>query len=96
MHFPVTYSSKAAEDIIDIWLYLDAINPSVAEKMEVQIKKTCENLSEFPLMGQEQPEISYDLRRMPSPPYIILYRALDNCIEIIRVIHAARYLPDIL
>ncbi len=92
----ILYSEQAAEDLIDIWSYLDELNTNAANKIIEQIKCECVKLSNFPMLGQEREDIIKGIRHLPVFSYIVFYRIMDDYIEIIRVVHSARYLPEIL
>ena len=52
-------------------------------------------LAKNPGIGQSRPDISPELRYFPVGNYLILYREIKDGIEIVRVVHGARYLPDV-
>ena len=41
-------------------------------------------------MGVPRPELADDLRAMVSGPYLIFYRPLETCIQIVRILHGRR------
>ena len=45
--------------------------------------------------GKSYAEIRTDLRGLPIEGYVIFYRLLDDCIEILRVVSGRRNLPAI-
>ena len=47
------------------------------------------------MIGRARPELRPDLRSFPFGAYLILYRAIDDGAEIVRVVHAARNLDDL-
>jgi toxin ParE1/3/4 len=47
------------------------------------------------MIGRARPELRPDLRSFPYGAYLILYRAIDDGAEIVRVVHAARNLDDL-
>ena len=49
-------------------------------------------LADHPLLGPARPDIAPDLRYLISGNYLILYRALGDSVEIVRVLHGARNL----
>jgi toxin ParE1/3/4 len=48
------------------------------------------------MMGRARPELRPDLRSFPYGAYLILYRAIDDGVEIVRVVHGARNLEDLI
>jgi toxin ParE1/3/4 len=85
----------AEEDLIEIWIYIASDNPAAADKLLDQIDTKCQMLAENPKLGQARPDIASELRYFPVGRYLILYREIQECIEVVRIIHGARYLPDI-
>ena len=55
---------------------------------------TCVRLAENPRMGPARPDLHPDLRYFTVGPYLILYRETKTGIEVVRVVHGARHLPD--
>jgi toxin ParE1/3/4 len=47
------------------------------------------------MIGRARPELRPDLRSFPFGAYLILYRAIDDGAEIVRVVHVARNLDDL-
>ena len=48
------------------------------------------------MMGPARPDLRADLRYFVAGHYLILYRAQANGVEIVRVLHGARHLPNLL
>ena len=48
------------------------------------------------MIGRARPELRENLRSFPYGAYLILYRAIGDGVEIVRVVHAARNLDDLL
>jgi toxin ParE1/3/4 len=82
---------EAEQDLIDIYLHVSPDNPTAAEKLVRAINAKCERLARSPMIGRARP----DLRSFPFGAYLILYRAIDDGAEIVRVVHAARNLDDL-
>jgi toxin ParE1/3/4 len=88
-------TAKAEEDLIEIWMYIASDNPEAADKLIDRIDAKCKMLADNPAMGQARPDIAIELRYLPVGRHLILYREISQGIEIVRVVHGARYLPDI-
>jgi toxin ParE1/3/4 len=86
---------QAEQDLIDIYLHISRDNPNAAERMVRTINAKCEALARHPMMGRARPELRAELRSFPHRAYVILYRAIDDGVEIVRVVHAARNLDDL-
>ena len=47
-------------------------------------------------MGRARPELRSRSALFPYGSYLILYRIIDDGVEIVRVVHAARNLDDLI
>lgn len=90
-----TRTAKAEEDLIEIWMYVANDNPEAADKLIEQIDAKCQMLADNPAIGQARSDIASGLRYFPARNYLILYRQLNEGVEIVRIVHGARYLPNI-
>lgn len=88
-------TAQAEEDLVEIWLYIAADNPEAADKILNQIDEKCQIIAENPSIGQLRPELSQDLRSFPVGSYLILYQEQAESIEIVRIVHGSRNLPDL-
>lgn len=98
MAFKITWSEPAIGDLASLTEYIAQDNPDAAEKMGLRLLQRVRHLTEQPLMGRAAPEIRRkDVRELIESPYRIIYRihAKTNTIEIIRVWHGARGIPQI-
>jgi toxin ParE1/3/4 len=86
---------QAEQDLIDIFQYIHRDNPSAAEKFVRTVNAKCELLARDPRIGRARPELRADLRSFPYGAYLILYRVIDDGVEIVRVVHGARNLEDL-
>jgi toxin ParE1/3/4 len=83
-------------------LELEAIGDHIAEDSPANSQRFIEQptgkfiaLGRNPRIGRARPELRADLRSFPYGAYLILYRAVDDGVEIVRVVHAARNLDDL-
>jgi toxin ParE1/3/4 len=84
---------QAEQDLIDIYLHIWRDNPGAAENLVRAVNTKCELLSRHPHMGRARPALRSDLRSFPHR--IVLYRIIDDGVEIVRVVHGARNLEDL-
>ena len=89
-------TARAEEDLIEIWMYIAADNPAAADRLLDRIEAKCQMLADNPGLGQARPDIAPELRYFPVGRYLILYREIRQGIEVVRVVHGARHLPDII
>ncbi len=89
-------TARAEEDLIEIWLYIAGDNPGAADKLLDRIEATFGLLAENPVLGPARPDLAPMLRYLVVRNYLILYRQIDDGVEIVRVVHGARHLPDVI
>ena len=85
----------AEADLTAIALHIAEDNPRAAQRWLESIEERCVRLGEMPGMGVARPDIRADLRLMPVGNYLILYRQVDDNVEIVRVLHGARQWQDL-
>ena len=92
----VRRTAKAEDDLVDLWLYVVADNPDAADRLLEEIDRKCVLLAGNPLRGRARPDITPEFRSFPVGNYLILYRALSDGVEVVRVVHGARRLDELL
>ena len=65
-------------------------------RVVTEIEDRCRLLGENPRLGPARDDIAPGLRYLPVGRYLILYRIVDDGIEVVRVVHGARHLPGLL
>jgi toxin ParE1/3/4 len=91
----VTLTNQARQDLIAIWEYIADDNPSSADRLLDMLDGRINRLAEHPLLGPARPDIARDLRYLVFDNYLVLYRVLDDAVEVVRVLHGARNLSAI-
>jgi len=84
--------SKAREDLNLIFAYIYEDNPKAARKLYETFFEKFELLSIFPETGRLRKEFSPVVRSLAVGNYVIFF-AEKNPVEIVRVLHGARYFP---
>ena len=78
----------AEEDLINIWLYTFEIwGEKQADKYLDELEETIKLLSETPLVCRERKEFTPPVRIHPYERHLIVYDALPDGVNIIRVLH---------
>lgn len=67
-----------------------------AEADPAELGDRCRLLGEHPELGPLREDIAPGLRYLPVGRYPLLYRIVDDGVEIVRVVHGARHLPGLL
>jgi toxin ParE1/3/4 len=86
---------SAIRDLDDISDYFLERNIQVGEQLLQEFTKKCRNLATFPTMGKSYSQIRSDLRGIPLQGYVILYRLMDDGLEIVRVVNARQDLESL-
>ena len=81
---------QAKIDLIDIWSFIAEDSPQNADNYLHKIESVFTILATQPLMGQNRNEIQANIHSFPVESYTIFYYALDDGIDIVRVLHGAQ------
>jgi toxin ParE1/3/4 len=73
-------------DLDVIWRYIADDNMDAADRMLDRIGDIVDMLSDNPKAGRARPEIAPFLRSFPVGNYVVFYMALEDGVEIIRVL----------
>ncbi|MBI2432359.1 MAG: type II toxin-antitoxin system RelE/ParE family toxin [Candidatus Hydrogenedentes bacterium] len=95
MRKTIVLSEEAKEDIFSLWQYINEDNPAAASTLVAKIFEAFDLLSDFPLSGRACPEFTSDIRVRFVKKYAILHRLSEESLEIIRVLHTARDIRNI-
>jgi toxin ParE1/3/4 len=88
-------SPEASQDLDQIFDFFASHNVDAGERFVIAFEKKCENLRQFPNMGRSYQDVEPTLRGIPLDNYIILYRLIDDGVEIVRVVSGYCNLEDI-
>ncbi len=90
-------SPAGRQDLIDIWTEIARHNLDAAERLLDRFEAAFQRLAEFPRMGSARPDlIDLPVRFWTLGNYLIIYRAENLPIEIVRVLNAYRNVGAIL
>lgn len=98
MAHELTWSPAARLDLKEIFAYIAEDNPIAATKFINSLFSSVEHLPAFPESGRVVPEFKdSSIREIIHRPCRIVYRikAGQNQVEIARIWHAARGIPEI-
>lgn len=94
----IIWSPSARLDLHDLKEYISLDSPEIAKRFIATLFDAIERLEFFPQSGRTVPEFEDEhLREIIRKPCRIVYRLNSDpsSIEIIRIWHAARGIPDI-
>jgi toxin ParE1/3/4 len=89
-------SPQAESELEAIGDYIAKDSPANAERFIQRLTEKFVVLGRNPHIGRARPELRSDLRSFPYGAYLILYRIMEEGVEIVRVVHAARNLDDLI
>jgi toxin ParE1/3/4 len=90
----VHWTEAAIADLRAVEAYIGRHSGQYAAGMVDRITARTAILADQPLLGPTVPEYgSDDVRELLEDPYRIIYRVLDNQVDVLAVIHSARRLP---
>jgi toxin ParE1/3/4 len=90
----VLRTSQAHLDLVQAALRIAEDNPLAADRWLDSIDEKCRLLATMPGLGRKRPDLAPDIRGFPVDNYAIFYRAVPDGIQIVRVLHGARDLPE--
>jgi toxin ParE1/3/4 len=77
-------ASQDIEQILDRLAEQSGLDAS--DQILASINQRCRRLAQFPMMGRSRPELGWELRSFPVPPYLIFYRPIEDGVEVLRVV----------
>jgi toxin ParE1/3/4 len=88
-------SSPAIRDLESISSYFAEVNVEAGEHFLRGFRKRCQQLVNFPNIGRSYDALQTGLRGLPLDGYIILYRVVDDGLEIVRVVNGRQDLRSL-
>jgi toxin ParE1/3/4 len=92
----IELTRAALADFDDIYDYIARDNPRAAAQALRSLDESIQLLSDQPKMGEVFRHRRLRLRLLTHDDYLVFYRERPGVIEIVRVIHGRRNIPDIL
>ena len=87
---PIIRTTRADEDLIDIWTTIAADSPHAADRVLDAIEARWLQLAHHPYSGMARDDIAPGIRHLVAGQYLTLYRMTGENIEIVRVLHGRR------
>lgn len=92
----VDYAPEADDDLVGIADFIARDNPNAARRWAEKIRDVCSTLATQPDMGELRKEFGIaGCRSFSVGSYIIFFRAMDDGIEVARIVHASRDMRNI-
>ena len=96
MMLRLSFTRQARDDMAEVWAYIAEDNPLAADGVFDGFLRTAQELACHPEMGRRREELGPDLRSFPTGNYVIFYRRLSDCLQVYRILHGGRDLPELL
>lgn len=96
MTLRLVFSRRAQDDMDEVWAYIAGDNPVAAEEVCCAFVRTAKELARHPEMGRRRDELGPNLRSFTTGNYVIFYRCVSDCLQIHRILHGGRDLPQLL
>jgi toxin ParE1/3/4 len=84
------FADRAERDLVDIGSFIAVDSPADAARFIARLEQHCLILAAHPLIGRARDDLLPGLRSIAHGRYVIFYRALDDEVEIVRILHGAR------
>jgi toxin ParE1/3/4 len=92
----VRLTDTSEADLLDIWHFIAASSPAAADRVVRDIGRQIARLADFPEIGARRADIAPEVRALVVGSYLALYRFDGATAEIVRVVHGARDLGEII
>ncbi|MGO9935593.1 MAG: type II toxin-antitoxin system RelE/ParE family toxin [Steroidobacteraceae bacterium] len=89
-------SHAALADFDEIYDYIARDNPRAAAQVLRSLDESIQLLADQPKLGKVFRHRRFRLRLLTHGDYLVFYRERPGIIEIVRIIHGRRNIPDIL
>ncbi|HUS91976.1 MAG TPA: type II toxin-antitoxin system RelE/ParE family toxin [Phycisphaerae bacterium] len=92
----VLLTDQAEADLEEVLDYVAQDDPAAAEDLLNRLVEVMHTLADHPHAGRAREELARGLRSRPVGSYVIFYRPMEGGIRVVRVLHGARDLPELL
>lgn len=86
-------TSTAERDLVKIGLHIAEDSVEAALRVLDVIDEHLQLIAQYPMMGENCPELGRELRKTTIGKYVVFHRPLGDEVCIVRVLHGARDIP---
>ena len=90
----LVYLPSADDDILDIFVTIALDDELAAHRFVDNLRKLIMRLADFPESAPARDDIALGMRGLIFGRYLALYRINGDSVEIVRVLHGMRDLPN--
>jgi len=88
---------QADQDLVDIWEYIAQDDIEAADRWDANLREAFQMLARNPRVGHSRKDLSdHPILFWPVGAYLIIYRTLENQVEIVAVTQGALDIPSYL
>jgi toxin ParE1/3/4 len=96
MKLKLFISTSARAELKEIIYKLKQLSRPFATKLELQFRQRFQQLLTIPLLGRDRSDLLKGLRSIVVGDYVVFYVPTDDAIEISRIIHGSRNIPELI
>ena len=89
------FRNEALRDLEEIGDYIAADNPLRAVSFVAELRAHCERLLPNPRIHPVRRSLPGNVRIAPHGSYLIIYREIEDVLEIVRIFHGARNIEEL-
>ena len=90
------FREAALRDLEEIGDYIATDDPRRAASFVAELRAHCERLLPNPRIHPVRPSLPGNVRIAPHGNHLIVYREIDDALEIVRILHGARNIEAML
>jgi toxin ParE1/3/4 len=87
---PIARTSRAEDDLIEIWHYVAQDSPTAADRLLDRIEARCQQLSTLPLSGMARGDLQPEARHLVIGNHLVFYKVAKEEIVVLRVLDGRR------
>ena len=86
----VVKTPAAEVDLCELWLHIADESPAIADQFLDLLAAKSSLLARHPDLGERRSEFGVGIRCFPVASYVIVYRPIEDGVELVRVLHGGR------
>ncbi|MHB1656576.1 MAG: type II toxin-antitoxin system RelE/ParE family toxin [Burkholderiales bacterium] len=90
---PIVWRAAALDDLTQIIQHIASVNPIAARRMKRLLEDSIVPAAEHPYLYRRSERVNALREIVAHPNYIVFYRVMSTCIEIVNVVHVRREFP---
>jgi toxin ParE1/3/4 len=92
----VRLTAQSRDDLSEIWDYIADDNITAADRTVDRLIAACQKFAHTPEVGRSREEFRHGLRSFAVGNHVIFYRIWPEQVDILRILHGARNIEELL